>query len=220
MFLNIFLKCRSKCIVIACVITIVVLILSVLLMITKVNKIQNGTIVKNKEDLSFTNYYVQYDMTVISNKNINTYSIKEWHKEGVITKLEYLDYMKNIVTVTLENNTCNISNSGNTAKLVINNMYENRNIASLSTFAYLYNNSCGSCECDIKQHVKDDETILTITFKANCACDCSKIANELGISELKLILVDGIPKNYTILDKNKKEYISIVYNIFEKNIEI
>lgn len=220
MFLNISLKSKDKWILIIFIITVVILTLSIFYMLKVINKVQNGEIFTGELDLSFSNYYTVYDMTVISNKNVHTYNVKEWHKEGVITKLEHLDYMKNVVTITLENNTCNISNSGNTAKLVINNMVDNKNIASLSTFGYLYNMDCSSCGCNKTKHVKDNETIVRVNFKEGCSCGCSKIADEIGVSSLELILVNNVPKNYTVYDKNKKEYISIVYNVFEKNIEI
>ncbi len=220
MFLNISLKSCSKWRFIAFIITVILFLIAIISMVTFIGSIQNKDKLEGNVDLGFTNYYVQYDMTVISNKNINTYNVKEWHKEGVITKLEYLDYMKNVVTIILENNTCNISNSGNTAKLVINNMFENKSISSLSTFGYLYNSGCEPNCCSKTQYVKEGETVVTLSFKQGCTCACSKIADELGISSLELILIDNKPKNYTVYNKNKKEYISIVYNVYEKNIEI
>ena len=220
MFLNISLKSKNKWRIFVFIITAIFLGISIFLMLKVINKIKNGEILTKKIDLSFTEYYTQYDMTVISNKNINTYNVKEWHKEEVITKLEYLDYMKNIVTITLQNNECSISNSGNIAKLVINNMAENKNIASLSTFGYLYGLNCNGCKCSKTHHIKDNETIVAISFKEGCICGCCEIVKDIGISKLELILIGGKPKNYTIYDKNKKEYISIVYNTFEKNSKI
>ena len=220
MFLNISLKSKGKLLFITFTITIVILIISIFLMISIINKTKNGKILNDKLDLTFSNYYTQYDMTVISNKNINTYNVKEWHKEGVVTKLEYLDYMKNIVTITLQNGSCNISNNGNTAKLVINNMSGNKNIASLSTFGYIYNLKHEGCNCSKTQHVKEDEITIKIDMKSDCMCECSKFSKELGVSSLQLVIVNNIPKNYIVYDKNKKEYISIVYNMFKKDIEI
>ncbi len=220
MFLNISLKSKGKWIVIVAIILILILIISIFLMLNLIDKTANGEKINDKLDLTFTNYYIQADMTVVSNKNTHTYNVKEWHKEGIITKLEYLDYMKNTVTIILENNACSISNSGNTAKLVINNMYENRNISSLSTFGYLYNLDCKSCICEKTQHIKEEEDIVKINFNEGCSCQCNSISEELKISSLELVLINGIPKNYTVYDKNKKEYICIVYNVYEKNIEI
>lgn len=220
MFFNISLKSNGKWIILVFVITVIILLVSMFFMISLIDKIQNGDVFYGELDLSFKNYYTEYDMTVISNKNVHTYNVKEWYKEGVKTKLEYLDYMKNIVTITLETNTCNISNSGNIAKLVINNMIDNKNISSLSTFGYLYNVDCNNCECNKSKHIKGNETIVTISFKQTCNCGCNKVANEIGVGVLELILVDNLPKNYTVYDKNKKEYISIVYNVFEQNIEM
>lgn len=224
MFLNISIKSKEKWLIIILTTFVIIISASILLMFVNIDKIQNGEILKEEIDLSFAKYYVNYDMTVISNKNINTYNVKEWHKAGIITKLEYLDYMKNIVTITLKDNTCSITNSGNTAKFVINNMIDNNNISSLSTFAYLYNivKECSqtTCKCEIQEHIKDEETVITISLDTDCLCKCSEFLSQIRISKLELILVDKVPKNYTVYDKNKKEYISIVYNVYEKNIEI
>lgn len=210
MFVNIKLNKKIKSLIVVLIITIALTGIYFTYMLTSKNSF------KSDLDLSFTNYYAEYDMTVISNKNINTYSIKEWHKEGKFSKLEYLDYMKNKVTILLENETCNISNMGNISKLVINNMYENQNITSLSTFGYLYNKMEQNCSCVRVKEDEDSEIVVTINLKDTCTCGCNKIANELGISSLELVLVNKLPKNYTVLDKNKNEYISIVYNVFNK----
>ena len=220
MFLNISLQSKSKWIMFVISTIVIILVIGIIVMIDNIDRIKNGKLFKGKLDLNFQEYYIQADMTVISNKNINTYAVQEWHKEGEYTKLEYLDYMKNKVLIIVEGDKCSILNSGNAAKLVINNMVENKNIASLSTFSELYNNHTEKCKCSKEKRVKDNETIVTITFMDGCQCACNEIVKEIKISALKLILVNNIPKNYIILDKNKKEYISIVYNMFKNNIDI
>ena len=221
MFLNISLKSKGKWAILVFIVAVIIFVISIFVMLNAIDKIKNGEIFKGEIDLSFSEYYAQADMTVISNKNINTYAIKEWHKESY-TKLEYLDYIKNKVSIILKDNNCTIENSGNTAKLVINNMIDNKNIASLSTFGYMYNNHSDGCKCERQKHVKDNETIITIVLSEDCkcSCNCNKIVQDMGIKTLKLVLVDGVPKNYIILDKNKKEYISIVYNVFEDKVNI
>lgn len=216
MFLNIHLKSFIKWKIIILFLVIAIFVIVNFLMINLIDKVKNGEKVKEKIDLTFSSYYTQYDMTVISNKNINTYSVKEWHKEGEITKLEYLDYMKNTVTITLQNNMCTISNNGNTSKLVVQNMYGNKNIASLSTWGYIYNLVGKTCDCSKEQYIKDGETTIIINLKNEGLCECSKFSKELGVSCLKVIFIDNNPKNYIIYDKNKNEYISIVYNVYEK----
>jgi len=221
MFFNISLKSKGKWVLIVFGVGVVIFVVSIFSMINVIDKIRNGEIFKGELDLAFNEYYVQADMTVISNKNINTYAVKEWHKEDY-TKLEYLDYMKNKVSITLNDNNCTIQNSGNTAKLVVNNMVDNKNITSLNTFGSMYNNHSYNCECERQKHIKDKETIITIILNENCkcSCNCNKIVQDMKIKTLKLILVDGVPKNYIILDKNKKEYISIIYNVFKDKVNI
>lgn len=221
MFFNISLKYKSKWVILVFLTTVIIFIISIFAMLNMIDKIKNGEIFKGDIDLSFNEYYIQADMTVISNKNINTYAVKEWHKEEY-TKLEYLDYMKNKVSIVLKENNCIIQNSGNIAKLVVNNMMNNKNIASLSTFGYMYNNHSDGCKCERQKHVKDDEIIISIVLSENCkcSCNCSKYVQDMEIKILRLILIDGIPKNYIILDKNKNEYISIVYSVFEDKANI
>ncbi len=221
MFLNISLKSKGRWATLVLGVAVIIFVVSIFVMLKVIDKIKNGEIFKGELDLSFREYYAQADMTVISNKNINTYAVKEWYKEGY-TKFEYLDYMKNKVVITLKDNSCIIQNSGNTAKLVVNNMIDNKNIASLSTFGHMYNNHSDACNCEKQKHIKDNETIITIILNenCNCSCNCNKIVQDMGIKTLKLVLVDGVPKNYIILDKNKKEYISIVYNVFEDKVNI
>ena len=221
MFLNISLKSKWKWILVVFLVSVIIFIVSIFAMLDIIDQIKNGEVFKGQIDLSFNEYYVQADMTVISNKNINTYAVSEWHKEGY-TKLEYLDYMKNKVLITLNDSNCTIENTGNTAKLVINNMVDNKNVTSLSTFGYMYNNHSDTCKCERQKHIKDKETIITIVINENCkcSCNCNKIIQDIGVNTFKLILVGGVPKNYIILDKNKKEYISIVYNVFEDKVNI
>ena len=218
MFLNISLKSMSKIKIAMCMSIIILIWLTTLLVLKLSYKENYFHINRPKTIANYKKYYTEYDMTVISNKNINTYAVKESHIEGKYTKLEYLDYMKNIVNITLEKGTCTISNSGNIAKLTINNMLDNKNISSLSTFGYIYNLKLDNCMCVKEEMVKEDEINLKIKFAKSGECICSKYAQDIGISSLELILIDGFPKNYIILDKNKKEYISIVYNVFKENI--
>lgn len=221
MFLNISLKSKGKLALLVFGVTVIIFIISIVSMFGAIERIKNGELFKGEIDLAFNEYYMEADMTVISNKNINTYAVKEWHKEGY-TKLEYLDYMKNKVSIVLQGNNCSIENSGNTAKLVINNMVDNKNIASLSTFGTMYNNHSDSCKCTKQKHIKDNETIITIVLNESCkcSCNCNKIIQDMGVNTLKLILIEGAPKNYIILDKNKKEYISIVYSVFQTKVNI
>ena len=208
-------KLKRKIILLASVI-LVTLAITVMIIFTK--DINKGNI-EFKIDELLDNYYTSYDMTIISNKNINTYNVQEWHEEGIRTKFEYLDYMKNVITIETDNKNCYITNNGNNAKLIIQNLYNNKNIMSLSTFNYIYALVDGNCYCKKNIYSKDKEIIIEILLEMKCNCEASKLANELKISKLELIIVESKPKNYIVYDKNKKEYISIVYNMFENNLD-
>ena len=211
MYINV--KFNKKYIVIV-VITIVVFCSVIALMIGKVNKTIGQRIDFNENEINIENYYASYDMTVVSNKNINTYKVDEWYKEGQESKLEYMDSVGNIVTISLKDNLCSITNSGNIAKFSLENMYENKNIASLSTFMHIYNLIDGNCMCKKTSYKKDNKTCVVVELEEKGICSNSKRVKKLGISKLELIIENKKPLNYIIYDENKKEYISIVYNKF------
>lgn len=169
--------------------------------------------VENIQDV--LSYYAEYDMTVISNKNINTYFVKEWYVKNIGSKFEYLDYMKNRITIIVKQNKCYIKNSGNKAYLITKNLYNNKNVASLSFFIDMYNTKC---ECKKNSVIRKDKKIYTIKPYSNCNCYINSLSQDLNINMFELITKSS-PITYIIYSK-EKEYMSILYRNVEINKKI
>ena len=112
------------------VVLVILICVSIFLMIVT-NKIEHGkTLVARDNTLNISSYYAEYEATVISNKNTNTYFVKEWHKEGSGSRVEYLDAMKNTVTIVTTNEEVYISSETNKLDFKTKNLYGKENILS------------------------------------------------------------------------------------------
>lgn len=220
MFLNLLFSKKRKIILSIIILVLIILIILLLTLYHKLDIKINGN--KSEFDINSLNlekYTTNYDMTVISNKNIHTYNVSEsYNRNENISILKFLDYTKNEVQIKLNNNTCTISNSGNMLGLTTQITNNNKNISSFSTFIYLYNLIDGSCLCKKKVYSKDNNIILCINICNEDNCKLKKNLGHLDISKLELTLKSEIPKTYIIYDKNGKENISILYNTFKFNV--
>ena len=217
MFFNLVFKPKIKILLIVFLIILFIInIISFVYLKKLESKVDGKTIKLNLNDIK--SYIASYDMTVISNKNIHTYRVSE--KCNIKTNhtiLEYLDYMKNCVIIELKNNSCIITNSGNMLGLNSQITNNNKNISSISTFIYIYNKINGKCACKKEAYLNNNEIKITLNICNNNNCVIKNIVDIKEISKLDLNLKDNVPLTYIIYDKNKKEYISILYNIFKIN---
>ena len=165
---------------------------------------------------SISSYYLEYDMTVISNKNINTYFVKEWYKENIGSKFEYLDYMKNTFSIVLNKDSCYIKNSGNKAYILTQSIYENENISSLSYFVKIWKDNC-NCKKEGVNKKDKNSYLIEVTNKDNC--NLKGVLDNLKVDKLELVLKENELLTYTIYSGDK-EYISIVYRKQELNCDI
>lgn len=195
------------------------MILFILFLIVKINETINGKKILTNGKINISSYYAEYEMTVISNKNTNTYTIKEWFNENIGNRFEYLDYMKNNIFVTTLKDSVYIVNDGNKANIITDKNNAKYNVLSLSTFFDIFNKDI-TCSCAKSIYDKEGEIhiIYNICDKENCNQDESII--HLGITELKLDIKDNVPITYTLYTGTKKEYACILYNRFETNILI
>lgn len=201
-------------------IILILIILSIVFLSLKTNEITYGKkLIIEDNMINITNYYAEYDTTVVSNKNINTYSVKEWYKEGVGSRIEYLDYIGNVITVITNLNDCYISNAGNKAYILTENIYGTNNVLSLATYINIFNKEI---TCDCIKNIYEKEGKINLVFdvcnKENCMQNVG--IKRLGITSFELIVTDNIPTIYTVYTGNKKEYASIVYNKFDTNMSV
>lgn len=196
------------------------LCIGIILISSKIDEISFGKkIVLNENTLNLSSYYAEYDVTVISNKNTNTYSVKEWYKENLGSKIEYLDYMENIVSVVTNPTSLYISNNGNKASILTDNIYTLENVLSLATYINIFNKdiTCG-CTKDVYQKDSEINIIYSVCGKENCMQSVN--LKHMAVTSFELNIKDNVPITYTVYTENKKEYVCIVYNKFETNIVI
>lgn len=219
------------------IVGIVILFAIVLIIIYtfgKVSRVLNGVSikniieyigVKNNNIFNMTSYEAEYTMVVVSNKNVNSYNIKEIYDSGK-TKYEYLDSSGSKVFLIINKDKIKIQNENQKNILIqdFKNTYLTNTI-SISTFLEIYNKKKASNveenaiinmeNIEIKEYLKNGYISLTIMFNSdeNIFKDISRITLEID-DKTKL------PVTYVIYNKNKKEIVSILYNKFNINPEI
>lgn len=171
-------------------------------------------------------YYTEYEVTVVSNKNTNTYAMKEWYKKGVGNKVEYLDSDGSKVHIITREDTIIIKNENQKNILTLDPYLSYyTNVLSISTFMDIYNKSVDGSKCFSANSYEKVNNINMIIdnickMKENCTCEYKNIVKNVSKIELKLDKNSGLPLTYIVYDHNKKECISIVYNKFDINQDI
>lgn len=200
---------------------ILLLGICIIVMLTfKINKLTYGKkLILDDNIINITTYYTEYDVTVVSNKNVNTYFVKEWYKENIGSRIEYLDYMKNVVSVITTSSECYISNAANKAYILTKNIYGINNILSLATYINIFNSNI-TCNCSKNIYRKNEEINIVFNVCNKDNCILSEHIRHLGVTSFELMVIYNMPTIYTIYTGNKKEYASIVYNKFDTNILI
>jgi len=185
-----------------------------------------GKIGKDNNVLNMTSYYAEFEITVKSNKNVNTYVMKEWYKKDVGTKQEYLDSNNDKVTILTLNNKTIIQNENQKNVMVLDeNITKYTNLLSINTFLNIYQKyKEQECCFDANSYekVNDINMILDNVCKMGESCDCdeNEVVKHVSKIELKIDKNTGKPLTYIVYDNDKKECISIVYNKFDINADI
>lgn len=171
-------------------------------------------------------YYAEYEVTIVSNKNTNTYIMKEWYKKDVGIKQEYLDSERSKVNIINTKNSLVIKNENQKNILTLDPYLASyTNVLSISTFLDIYNKSVEKSTCFSANSYEKVNNINMIIdnickMKENCNCEYKNIVKNVSKIELKLDKNSGLPLTYIVYDNDKKECISIVYNKFDINQNI
>lgn len=201
------------------VVLVILICVSIFLMIVT-NKIEHGKkLVIDKNTLNISSYYAEYEATVISNKNTNTYFVKEWHKEGSGSRVEYLDAMKNTVTIVTTKEEVYISSETNKLDFKTKNLYGKENILSLATYIDVFNKEY-TCGCTKNVYEKDGKINCVFDICSKEGCMQSEGIKHMGVTRFELEICNNLPSIYTVYTQNKNKYVCIVYNKFESNINI
>ncbi|MBR5227344.1 MAG: hypothetical protein IKV94_01735 [Clostridia bacterium] len=190
------------------------------------NKLNLSLTKDESYSLEASTYYAEYDETVISNKTINTYSVKEWYDTDKY-KFEYLDRVGNKFYTIKKGNKLVVYNDNEKNKLTLDTPIKENNIASFSSIANLYKQiSKGENKCECKYEINKTEKNIFVIFNKckndNINCVLNNFLNKNNLSKIKveISVKTGLPEIYTAFDENKKERICIVYNKFEVNQKI
>jgi len=185
-----------------------------------------GKIGEKDSIFNMHSYYTEFEITVISNKNTNTYTMKEWYKKDIGTKQEYLDSESSKVDIITTKDKTIIKNENQKNILKIDPYLTSyTNILSINTFLDIYNKSTEQSCCFTAASYEKANNINMIIDNickntGECKCEYMNIVKNVSKVELKLDKNTGLPLTYIVYDNDKKECISIVYNKFDINQNI
>ncbi len=185
-----------------------------------------GKIGAKNNVLNMENFYTEFEVTIVSNKNTNTYNMKEWYKKDVGSKVEYLDNSNSKVNILIKKDNITLKNENQKNTLIINPyVLKYSNLLSINTFINIYNKSKEK-ECCFSANSYEKANNINMILenicknKDKCECEFVDIVNSVSKLELKLDKNSGLPLTYIVYDNDKKECISIVYNRFDINTDI
>ncbi len=185
-----------------------------------------GKIGTKNSVFNMESYIAEFEITVVSNKNTNTYRMKEWYKKDVGTKQEYLDSEGAKVNIVTKKNKTTIKNQNQKNILKLDPYLTSyTNLLSINTFLDIYNKSVEKTGCfsaNSYEKVNNINMIIDNVCKniKECRCEYMELVKNVSKIELKLDKNSGLPLTYIVYDNDKKECISIVYNKFDINQEI
>ena len=252
MFFNsIIINLKSKKIKVVIISSI---ILAIVLITTTIFSLKFETNRKNKTNKSVLeylhiadisdiySYYSEYELTVVSNKNKNTYNIKEWlyinkNEDKKYFKFENIGNNEEKIEYIFKNNALIIKNY-NQKNVLVNETYPLTSSNLLSTYTFI------SMYLDIKEEIentnqnigfklenkkeKNFETFSIIIEDSNIVLseklsEYKDVLNKgLNISKIELVFNTSLNKmeQLNIYNENGEIYISIVYKTFNLNQKI
>lgn len=187
----------------------------------KVNHIVLGKRVTSENVLDIFKYYAEYDLTVVSNKNVNTYFVKEEYL-GDYHKFSFLDTLNHTTEVTLQDATVTIKNEEQKNELTFNDFGLNESKLCLTSIIKVYNiikEGDNNCKCSYEVYEKENSffVYLYACGKAQDEFCINSILSDTHFSEIELEIdkETGMPHTIYVLDKNKNTLNCIVYTKFE-----
>ena len=222
-------KSKRLWIVILLALTIASLLITISFIYIYLKKDKN---IEAVEIFDLKGYCAEYELVTFSNKNQNSYYIKEWYSnENESFKIEFENELKEKVTYVLTNNTLSINSD---KQLSTFNIYEynpsKTNLLSIGTFIELYNKVLNKNDNVIKIENKNVDNIKHYMIYLNNK-DNEKINQNLEgyedilndglkISKLELTVNEkNIPTEYYVFDEQNKIILGIKYvkfNIMDK----
>ena len=160
------------------------------------NGIKSESISKKEDFFNIKEYEAQYTVTVNSNKNTNTYKVKEITN---ILQNEYTYIIDDILNINITNNQINISKENIDYKYAIEKMsdYGNSNFMSFSTVINIINSiRNNSISGNIKKIENDGNVVYKIHTDDEIVpnikdIDVEMSKNEDKINQIRIYNLDG-----------------------------
>lgn len=160
------------------------------------NGIKSESISKKEDFFNIKEYEAQYTVTVNSNKNTNTYKVKEITN---ILQNEYTYIIDDILNINITNNQINISKENIDYKYVIEKMsdYGNSNFMSFSSIINIVN---GIKDNILSGNIKKIENDGNVVYKIHTDdeivpnikdIDVEMSKNEDKINQIRIYNLDG-----------------------------
>lgn len=199
-----------------CVIVVWALVLNF-----KVQNIVLGKKVNLENVLDISRYTAEYDLTVVSNKNVNTYFVKEEYL-GDCHTFSFLDSLNYVTEVTWQNGTVTIKNEKQKNELTFSDVGLNESKLSLASIIKVYNiikEKENTCECTSGVYEKENSIFVYLYAcgKAQDECCINSVLGDTHFAEIQIEIdkKTGTPCNIFILDEDKNMINGIVYTKFE-----
>lgn len=212
------------------VIMFIALIIATVLVFYSIFKILKGNInIQNKETIfSLNSYDAEYKAVIKSNKNQNTYKIKEEYLQEEKTgkdmfRFEIIDD-NNLRFISLyDGENIKIVSDSQIGNFILENYEVNKeNLLSIATFISLYNDVMNGLSEDFLVRIEEEDirTIYKlIVKKTENQVNNTKLSFLKSVSMLELIVNEetNLPMELVIYDNSNNMYIDVIYEKFDIN---
>lgn len=212
------------------VIMFIALIIATVLVFYSIFKILKGNInIQNKETIfSLNSYDAEYKAVIKSNKNQNTYKIKEEYLQEEKTGKEMFRFEiiddNNLKFISLyDGESIKIVSDSQIGNFILENYEVNKeNLLSIATFISLYNNVMNGLSEDFLVRIEEEDirTIYKlIVKKTENQVNNTKLSFLKSVSMLELIVNEesNLPMELVIYDNSNNMYIDVIYEKFDIN---
>lgn len=192
---------------------------------------KKGNVGNKDEIFKLKGYYAEYDLTVFSNKNQNTYHMKEWYFNDNLNEKFRFDFKPNNsdeISYILTDNMLSINSNTQISKFNIDEYsITKRNLTSFSTFISVYNQVLNQNEDNfVKLEKKTIDNKLHYIMEINKEKNReNKLLEEfdflfddgLNIKKIELVVdnTKNIPEEYYIFTYDNKIMFGIKYIKFD-----
>jgi hypothetical protein len=214
------------------VVIFAILIASVLIYFSfySVLKMPINNLLNTSDIFESTSYSAEYEITDISNKNRNIYTMNEIYKKensNEYFKFGYKDILNNDISYIISNDKIKIEDTSQISSYIINsNNFKKTNLFSLATYIGIINNinsiKCMTLNVSEEDNTKKYEIVLNKQIHdSEDICKYSDLfSNGLKLSKIELTISDNKPIDILVYTNDNNIYINVKFIKFEMNNEV